>query len=203
MALKRIVKINEVNNLTDARYVAGMGVDMIGFDIDQKSPLFVGEEKYREIRGWISGVQIVGEVGICDLDELRHLIERFHVDIIQTTSIDTFKTLKTMQFPSIFKAYLYEYEKLEYLKMDKMQPDYLLVDKHGEDISSMESNQIRHLCVDFNVLLGFGITADNVEALMKTYDLTGFALFGGDEVRPGYREFDDLADILEKLEFDA
>jgi phosphoribosylanthranilate isomerase len=203
MALKRIVKINEVNNLTDARYVAGMGVDMIGFNIDRKSPHFVGEDKYREIRGWISGVQIVGEVGVCEEAEIRSLIEQFHVDLVQTSSVDTFKALKKMQFPAIFKAYLYEYETLEFLKMDKMHPDYLLVEKHGEDISDMESSQLRHLCVEFNVLLGFGVTAENVEKLMESYDLTGFALFGGDEVRPGYREFDDLADILEKLEFDV
>lgn len=202
MPLKALVKINEVNNLTDARYVAGMGVDMIGFNIDKKSPLFVGPQKFDEIISWISGVQIIGEIDAFEEIELLETIEIFKVDMIQTTSIDTFKYLKKHRIPAVFKAFIYEYEKLEFLKLDAMHPEFVLLENHVETISEMESNQIKHLCREFNVLLSFGINSDNVLNLLQTYDLAGFGLFGGDEIRPGYREFDELADVLEKLEVD-
>lgn len=202
MPLKALVKINEVNNLTDARYVAGMGVDMIGFNIDKKSPLFVGQDKFEEIISWISGVQIVGEIDAIEEKELIETIEIFKVDMVQTTSIDTFKYLKKLKVPAIFKVFIYEYEKLEYLKLDAIQPEFILLENHVERISEMESNQIKHLCLEFNVLLSFGINSDNVLNLLQTYDLAGFGLFGGDEIRPGFREFDELADILEQLEVD-
>ena len=44
--LKTIVKVSEVNNLSDARYCAGMGVEYIGFSMDN-----VPFEKYKEMRG--------------------------------------------------------------------------------------------------------------------------------------------------------
>ncbi len=202
MSLKTIVKINEVNNLTDARYVAGMGVDMIGFNIDKDDPQFVGKEKYFEIRSWISGVQIVGEINAFDKRQLEQVLEEFKPDVVQTTSIDTLKLLKDMKFPCIFKAFVFEYEKLEFLKLARNHPDFLLLEKPGEEITEMEDNQIRTLCREFNVLLSYGVTPENVNDLMKKYDLSGFGLFGGDEVRPGYRDFEDLADILENLEFE-
>lgn len=36
MALKTFVKISGVNNLSDARYCAGMGVNQLGFNIEDK-----------------------------------------------------------------------------------------------------------------------------------------------------------------------
>ena len=41
MGLKTLVKVSEVNNLSDARYCAGMGVEMIGFSLDENHPKFI------------------------------------------------------------------------------------------------------------------------------------------------------------------
>ncbi|WP_332910561.1 hypothetical protein [Algoriphagus boritolerans] len=41
MALSTFVKINSVTNLTDARYGAGMYVDLLGFDLDDSSQNFM------------------------------------------------------------------------------------------------------------------------------------------------------------------
>jgi phosphoribosylanthranilate isomerase len=52
------------------------------------------------------------------------------------------------------------------------------------------------------VLLGFGIQADNASMLSILPGVHGLALDGGDEIKPGLRDFDQLADILESLELD-
>ena len=60
MALKTFVKISSVNNLSDARYCAGMGVDIIGFDLHEGSDHYVSPSKFKEIERWISGVKLAG-----------------------------------------------------------------------------------------------------------------------------------------------
>jgi len=38
--------------------------------------------------------------------------------------------------------------------------------------------------------------------LVKKHHIYGIALKGGEEITPGYKDFDELADILEKLELE-
>jgi phosphoribosylanthranilate isomerase len=52
MALKTLVKASEVNNLSDARYCAGMGVEMLGFCLDENHPKFIELARLREISVW-------------------------------------------------------------------------------------------------------------------------------------------------------
>ena len=75
MALKTLVKISNVTNLSDARYCAGMGVDMLGFSMDADSPDYIEPKKFAEIRGWVAGVQIVGETQSTDPDVIEQLLE--------------------------------------------------------------------------------------------------------------------------------
>ena len=61
MALKLRVKLGGVNNLSDARYAAGMGVEAIGFGIDKEQQGFLDPEAMHAISDWIAGIEIVGE----------------------------------------------------------------------------------------------------------------------------------------------
>ncbi len=60
MALITSVIVNGVNNLSDARYCAGMGVDMIGFNLDESQPGFMPAADLQDIAGWVAGVKLVG-----------------------------------------------------------------------------------------------------------------------------------------------
>jgi len=54
----------------------------------------------------------------------------------------------------------------------------------------------------FPILLGFGMTAENIHTLLEQGAFEGIALRGGDEIKAGYKDFDDLADVLEAIEID-
>ena len=56
------------------------------------------------------------------------------------------------------------------------------------------------LSARFSILLGFGITTENATFLLDDVNISGIALRGGDEIRPGYKDFGDLMDVLEALE---
>jgi phosphoribosylanthranilate isomerase len=51
-----------------------------------------------------------------------------------------------------------------------------------------------------SIYLGFGISAENAKELSQIPGVSGLALDGGDEIKPGLRDFEQLADILESLE---
>ncbi len=63
MALKTLVYLRDINNLSDARYAAGMGVELTGFRLDPQDESSLTPEMFREITGWIAGVKTVGEFG--------------------------------------------------------------------------------------------------------------------------------------------
>ena len=50
------------------------------------------------------------------------------------------------------------------------------------------------------MILGVGIAADSVHKTLEELQLNGIALAGGEEIKPGLKDFDELADILEALE---
>lgn len=62
MALKTFVKISTVNNLSDARYCAGMYVNLMGFNLEEGNKDYMAPEKYQELTDWLSGLEYVGSL---------------------------------------------------------------------------------------------------------------------------------------------
>ena len=89
MLQKPLIYVSRITNLSDARYCAGMGVDMIGFVIDPIDADYVSPSLYQEIIGWISGpkkVIQIPEVGHVDFEKI---INDYKPDIlgVSTTTI--------------------------------------------------------------------------------------------------------------------
>jgi phosphoribosylanthranilate isomerase len=59
---------------------------------------------------------------------------------------------------------------------------------------------IKELASKVKLFLGFGINPENASLLAEIQGLAGLAMDGGDEIKPGLRDFDQLASILENLE---
>ncbi|MFT6971874.1 MAG: phosphoribosylanthranilate isomerase, partial [Roseivirga sp.] len=82
MALKTFVKVSGINNLSDARYCAGMGVNQVGFEIEEGSPNYVDQQSFKEIKGWLSGVEFVGEIN-GSVGSIANLVKDYGLDAIQ------------------------------------------------------------------------------------------------------------------------
>ncbi len=199
MALQTKVKISNVTNLSDARYCAGMGVDMLGFVIDDKSENYISSQKLKDIRAWVSGVKIVVEVETLDTGFLE-IIGKYNPDVIQVNNIELLQKIKLANDkPLILSIEANQDADTIFGICEKHSDlvDYFLLESHKEttlsgdwpDFLTLLSNQ-------FNILLGFGVTPQNVLSL----PCAGIALRGSQEERPGYKNFDDLRDILELLE---
>lgn len=206
MALKTLVKISNVTNLSDARYCAGMGVDMLGFSMDADSPNYIEAKPFAEIRAWVAGVQIVGETTSDDPDIIEQLLEAYQPDLLQINEAALLPYVGTFGKPLILQV------DLSHLTLDELDTlfqtssagaDYILLESKAslhfdDDLKSL----LQRLAARYPVLLGTGISVANIHRLLAELPVQGIALSGGNEEQPGNKEFGELMDILEAIEED-
>ncbi|GAB3734840.1 phosphoribosylanthranilate isomerase [Spirosoma lituiforme] len=212
MALKTLVKISNVTNLSDARYCAGMGVDMLGFSMDADSPDYVAPAKFAEIRGWLAGVQIVGETRSTDPEIIEQLLETYQPDLLQVDEAALLPYLSTLGKSDTELRFILRVDVAQ-LTLDQLDTllqtgaanaDYVLLESNG--LMNMEEELktlLQRPTTRYSILLGTGISAQNVhELLAELSSVRGIALSGGIEEQPGNKEFGELMDILEAIEED-
>lgn len=200
MALATTVKISSVTNLSDARYCAGMGVDYLGFSMDE-----IPVEKFNDIRGWVAGVQIVGETISMDVATIAELIQQYQPDLLQVSNYLLIPALKIHRLPLLlrldfFTLSISELEQI--LKTYQHDVKYFLLE-NSDDFAHLENETldiIDRFATRFPILLSFGLKESNVKEVVEGTAIEGIALQGGEELRPGYKDFGEMMDILEALE---
>lgn len=209
MALKTLVKINKANNLSDARYCAGMGVEFMGFCLDPTNEQSVMPEKFNEITGWISGVKLVGEFYESSPLIIKELLDSYKLDYIQVADADILEYLAQLDIPLILQVNMSKINEIAdleaLLKHHKDEVAYfLLIEEEAETDKTLDKllPEIDKFAQVYPILLGYGIDADNVLSILENTSIAGIALEGGHEIKPGYKDFDALADVLEKIEID-
>lgn len=202
MALNTFVYIRDVDNLSDARYCAGMGVDMIGFQLDTSQSNALSVETFKEISNWISGVKIVGEFGSTPIDQIEKFIESTELDFLLVPHTEMLDSFAQLQKPMILQLDLNSdmEEQLSAIKFSPHSIEYLLIVSNRETLNPQDHSLIADLTTEYPVLLGFGINNDNASGVVDELQLEGISLAGSSEIRPGFKDYDELADILETLE---
>src|SRR4051812_19134719 len=102
MPLKTVVKVGNISNLSDARYCAGMGVDMLGFRVLEKQENFISPRLFQEIRGWVSGPKVVAEVyGLESPEQLLAIVSNYAPDYFEL-SLSAYRTFNDhLTLPSL------------------------------------------------------------------------------------------------------
>ena len=204
MALKTKVKINRITNLTDARYCSGMYVDILGFSLEEGSSNYVSPTQFQEITGWISGIDYAAEFADLDAYSIERLLADYpSITWIESEDLDALVQLVPLGKKLIYRAQLEDLDTL-LPKADLLREhDIILhVTSNNKSISIDTESSINPFTNQLNVFLGAGITPANASSLSELPGLYGLALDGGDEIKPGLRDFDQLAAILESLELE-
>ncbi len=194
MALKTLVKVGKISNLSDARYCAGMSVDMLGFSVINGRDHYVSPELFKEMRGWFTGPSIVTEVyGIEKHEDLTAIIQTYLPDLIEG-SLSDIKKLHSA-FASYILSTTYEEIKAHEneLGISRTQIAYLIIPE------STPLEQIEALSREYKLLLQIDSKNPDDNKLHNTH-IKGIALQGSAEDKPGLKNYDALASILEKLE---
>lgn len=197
MALSTIVKISSINNLSDARYCAGMGVDMIGFCVDPQHPNYISPQKFKEITGWLSGVKTVAELETLALSNAEATLAEYKFDYIETKNSSDLAQLTKLGKHLIFKADLHQAGDLP---INEDLHYYLIESQREWDDESFQI--VKELSKKHSIILSITMDRKNMEKLLSKTDIKGIELKGGNEISPGLKDFDELAEILEMLEIE-
>lgn len=190
MALKTLVKVGSVTNLSDARYCAGMGVELLGFRAVEGQENFVAPKQFQEIRGWIAGPQIVAEIyGIQTAEDLTTILENYRPDYLELGLRELQIIGGILSLPFILSL-----QNGAELPPSALKPAYIL--------TPPTATHLERLLPDHDVLIATE-NMDQVTHAIAGTGITGIALNGSHEIKPGLKDFDTLAQILESLETDS
>ncbi|MBL0744912.1 hypothetical protein [Chryseolinea lacunae] len=184
MALKTFVKVGNITNLSDARYCAGMGVDLLGFSVVEGQPQFIESKLFQEIRGWVTGPSVVAEIyGLQHASDLDKILENYKPDYLEMGAAEL------ALFDSLPLPFIVSVRENDELPNLPLHPSYVI--QHGQNVnpSAYPTLLVLESKEDLNVLL------DNPH-------VKGVVLNGTAEIKPGLKDFEAMADILEQLEVD-
>ncbi len=188
MSLKTKVKAGNITNLSDARYCAGMGVDWLGFPakaIDAKT--------FAEITGWVSGPQFVLEI-----DDHTYG-EEYQIEFIQINTNELANSNSKARL--IVSLALSEWAaSKELIEKNKDQIEFLLV-THLTGDQQRDSEVIKSMTDLVEVYIDLDSAPYSLDDVL-TFPIAGVNISGNQELKPGLKDYDELADVLEQLEVD-
>lgn len=202
MGLKTRVIVSNVKTLHDARYCAGMGVEMISIPMDKENPQHIKTEEFKEIASWLSGINFVASLN--SSSEIDPIVVDA-LDYIMTDNVALIGDLLAYKLPLIYKLELEEDSTLENLTAEcNALPEEveLIVVENNKNLNKDFTPWLSELASQFNIFVGFGINEQNVNSILDSIKPNGIALKGSKEIKVGDHDFDELASVLEAIETD-
>ncbi len=201
MSLKTFVKVSNVTNLSDARYCAGMMVDVIGFNVDPTSSERMSPEDFKEITEWVAGVKYAGEFEDSSKDTICDALNHYPLDYIQIADYSAVETVHLLGKPIIFKLSVDSAAELQALKgklsyLDELV-DLIVIRSNDPALYDSIDSQIGYYNGNVKLLKGYGLT--ETEHLSK---YPGLELEAEREERPGFKDYGAVMDVLEAIEED-
>ncbi len=194
--LKTKVKASEITNLTDARYFSAWEVDFLGFCFDKNSASYITPQDVMAMKEWLQGPKFIGEFAApYETDEIQALVDALGLDGIQVASdcsLEALNFFKKQEIPVLLETKEENIPDLPPSIGDLV--DHLIV-KMNEPAPEI----LKEICKNHQVLLDGGFTSDPWQILDQT-GAAGIILRGGEEEKVGYKSFDEIDDIFEKLE---
>ncbi len=192
MPLKSLVKVSHLSNLSDARYCAGMGVELLGFSAIPGADHYLTPRVFQDIRGWVAGPRIVAEIyGVESASTIESVLREYAPDYLELTYAEFERFENFLTLPCIVHD-----DALPAIRQDQKKPGiaYVVVDDHVTcaEVSSSP----------YTVLVKVS-SLEKLNTLSAAGCFNGFVLEGPEDNRPGYTNYDELGEILEALEEDT
>jgi len=199
MSLKYFVKVGNVNNLSDARYCSAMGVNQLGFKLSDFGNNDSTIDNIKEIIRWINGVDIVAEFDNNDVEFINSIIKMELFDFIQLNhkihindiNIDPKKIIISINHNDEFNEFFID----DFIK-EFSEISYLII----ENVELFTSSQLYKFSNNFKILINPTLSFIKNEDLISKYSLLGFNLFGSEEIKAGFKDYNSISDILDLIQ---
>lgn len=199
MSFQYQIKLGSVNNLSDARYAAAVGINYIGFCFNPAQPGFVPPIKAKEIIDWTSGSHIVGEFGEQEIEEIQTIAELLDIDILELENQMLPDELQVFDLPIIKKIDLSQFTESMFKQFctayaGKVQAFHFYNWEHLFSNHPVLVDEVKE-----QVFLELQSNTPNWKTLLAQIKPFGIHLQGENEEKTGIRDFDELNQLLEDL----
>lgn len=199
------VMVRGINNLSDARYCAGMGADSLTFRLDPAFPDALTPETVQELSSWVAGVQLIGEFDALPIDQINVLAQQCGLHAVLLHRRHTPDELAQLGMPAL-RAINWVPDMLPEdvdLLLREQAPHYggFVIATAPQPLPNpAEVTRLTEHARMYNIWLGAGFAPDNLRSYVEAVNPAGIVLQGGDEIKPGLRDFDEMEAVFEQLE---
>lgn len=202
-----ILKASSITNLSDARYFASYGINMIGFCFDPQSADFINPFKVKEISGWIEGPKIVGEFKNLSVEAINETIvsQNLHYAQINLAEISPEHTAInsvpliieiTVVAETNFNEVAIQLEKI-FRNGDLMLLNLTALSSLHEAVLN---NFVKNICSRYPTLLDYNFSSENVSAIVQQFNPSGICLHGSHEEKIGTKSFEALDALMSAIQ---
>ena len=189
------IKINKVNNLTDARYFAAMGADYLGFCCNLETERYCSPTRIKEIIDWVEGPQFVLELdGWQSIEEIDTLLD---FNLGQALHFGAFATYEDRFSLPIFKDIIFE--NMEQTNISNIDFPVVRSEKNYNSFTESEISRLKEWISGKKVFLDIPVDAKNLEKMIENLPIYGLILRGGEEEKTGLKSFENLDAIFDIL----
>lgn len=199
------LKVCGITDLADARYLAGEGVDYLGFIQHEESPRYIAPERVAEMLDWLYGPAPVGVFVNKAADEVNKTAEAAGFELVQLHGTEPPEACAAVERP-VVKAIRVRHDASSDQLRALMTPyadavDYFLLDTHHSSVwggtgESFNWRLARELAGEFPLFLAGGIDADNVARAVQTMRPYAVDLSSSLESAPGQKSFEKIDAFL-------
>lgn len=207
MALLTSVLVRGINNLSDARYCAGMGADYLTFRLDPALPGAVTPELVQELSGWVAGVQLVGEFGALPAEQINALASRCGLHAVLLHGLRRPEEMAELAVPALVLVgwipdMLPEDVDNRFRMMAPHVAGFVFAELPPQPLTEAQLARLTEQARLYPIWLAPGFAPASLPQLLNSVQPQGLVLEGGDEIRPGVRDFSEMEAVFEELEID-
>jgi len=200
------VKVCGITELEDARYLAGEGVDYLGFIQHAESPRYAPPSLAADIIEWVHGPTPVGVFVNDDAETVNAALEAAGFEVAQLHGQEPPYVLDQIRSPVIKAIHVRHDASADQLRtlMERYEDsaDAFLLDTHDSSVwggtgESFNWRLARDLSSDYKIFLAGGIDADNVRRAVETMRPYAIDLSSSLEDAPGEKSFAKIDAFME------
>lgn len=177
------IKLSRLTNLSDARFAAASGIEYISFCFDQLNERCISPAHAKQIMDWLSGVECIGEFVNEPVETINEVCKLINLHLVQLKGNYTPEDIAGIEVPVIWET-------------DDNGPvpqGVLAVQvtyKSGMPVSPQIAKTIIHFTDE---------TEKTIKDVIQTHQPFAISFTGGDEDKPGLRDFSELSEVLDAL----
>ncbi len=179
-----------------------MGAEILAFSLNKDNPDHISAEDLKELKSWVEGVEFAVEV---DHSELLALEEGSAFDsnlfLLNTRELASLRSLPGSLIISMEPEDLLHFDQGSYTASGlHVKAISLSIDSPGLLMGQQGLIDKLNSFEDMRVFVDMPELENNIEKVCELLPQAGFTLSGSKELKPGYKDFYELAPVLEYLE---